>query len=168
MPGWEGSQICCQPIKRHRVCCCFASLEYQIKPPKDFSFVKRNIHFATACRQSAKRRLSDAVRKRLGPALPNANGMVWISSSPPSHRDIMELPSEERYVEVPAACLSESGSASAAHSLRNLEGLHQGPIPMVAVAVDQPFAASGNGVASQRTVNHVGFNGISFRGANGY
>lgn len=93
--------------------------------------------------------------------------MMKISSSPPSHRDGLELNYEERYVEVPAACISDSRRANTAQFLRSSDVFHQVAIPLVAVALDQPFTASGNGVVSQREANHVGFNGLTFRSANG-
>lgn len=47
----------------------FAQLGYQVKPEKEFGFVKRNIHFATAC--SAKERLSPDLLEATGKLIPD-------------------------------------------------------------------------------------------------
>lgn len=94
--------------------------------------------------------------------------MVRISPSAPSDCDRLELKYEERYFKVPAACISDSRRENITQVLLYSEGFHEVPIPSVAVPLDQAFAARGNGVVSQRTANHVGFNGHAFRSANGH
>lgn len=76
------------------------SLGYETKPPKNFGFNKRNIHFATACRQSAKELRS-----------PEDDGMVRIYSSPPSSCCEIELAYAERPFDLPAAQRSSRSRA---------------------------------------------------------
>lgn len=67
------------------------SLGYETKPPKDFGFVKRNIHFATACSAGAIHRLPSKLRYIIGEMLPVDEGMVRICTEPPSYRPQKEL-----------------------------------------------------------------------------
>lgn len=135
------------------------SLGYRTKPPKDFGFIKRNIHFAAACNPVAKERLGCDLKQLLGTALPDDDGMVRLSSSPPTHRRQDALSFEERYCDVPASCLSDN----------DIHTPHESDVsPPLVVPVDKGFTTGGQGVVSQRTTKHVGFNGIEFRTAKGY
>lgn len=151
----------------------FEGLGYETKPPKGFGFTKRNIHFAAACRQTAKQRLCCDLQRIMGPALPNEEGMVRISSSPPTSQNQNELRYEERYWDVPAARTREDHTPvvqPAGQSRCNgnsSTSIESNPVPLV-VALDKPFSASGQGLVSHRTAEHVGFNGIEFRHSNGY
>lgn len=73
-----------------------APLGYETKPPKDSSFLKRNIHFATACAPGAKSCLTVKLKTLIGELLPSKSGMVRICSDPPSGRSQAELTYESR------------------------------------------------------------------------
>lgn len=60
------------------------SLGYATRPPKEFGFLKRNIHFAGACRPEAKEGLEGELKTLIGPALPDIPGIVRLSTNPPS------------------------------------------------------------------------------------
>lgn len=61
----------------------FCALGYQVKPPRDFGFAKRNIHFAGACSSGAKLRMPHTLRQLLEDALPDDPGMVRVCSDSP-------------------------------------------------------------------------------------
>ena len=56
----------------------FDSLGYAAKPPLDFGFLTRNIHFAAECKPGVKSRLQVDLRELLTSALPDDAGMVRI------------------------------------------------------------------------------------------
>ena len=138
----------------------FELLGYDTKPPKDFGFVKRNIHFSAACTQAAKRNLSPALKVMLGPGLPDNEGMVRISSSPPTTKAQGQLPYEERSFDVPAV----RNINPIQSSLNSREDELYVPLT---VPVDQSFSVGGNCVVSQNTAKRVGYNGFEFRKHNG-
>lgn len=134
----------------------FASLGYETKPPKDFGFIKRNIHFSGACAVGAKQRISIDLQVLLGSALPDEPGMVRVCENPPIDRPQSELPYGERYFDVPAARFPQSADKGRQASVVRT------PAPLV-VPMDREYSPSGNGVVSNRTAHHVGFNGYGFR-----
>lgn len=125
-------------------------------------------------RSTARREaLSSNLVKLFGSALPESEGMVRISSSPPTTRSQSELAYDERYFDVPAARVTEGATSEPPQSVGRLVGTtpvmsREGPVTPLTVPLDKPFSSSGHGVVSQRTANHVGFNGFTFRRANGY
>lgn len=135
----------------------FASLGYVTKPAQDFRFTRRNINFAGACAAGAKNRLPDELRELLGDTLPNDAGMVRISSDPSGLRSQSQRPYKDRYLDVPAACLTEwRDDAESVSTNRILEA-------PLAVLTNHQYSASGSGVVSSRSAKHVGFNGLAFR-----
>lgn len=139
-------------------------------PPKDFGVTKRNIHFVAACRQVAKQRLSSDLLQLLGPVLPDNEGMVRISASPPNQCAQRELPYDDRFFDVPAARTAGKSAPEPPPPLNSgsPEIPEQTAFSPLVVPLDKQFSPSGHGVVSQRTANHVGFNGLQFRGSNGY
>ena len=143
------------------------SLAYEIKPPKQFGFSKRNKHFSAACRPGAKERLPDNLQSLIGEALPSDPGMVRICSAPPKEMQQNELPFEERFTDVPAIFHSnlevavglKERSRNEVHC-KSLESTTSAPL---VAAVDQAYAPNGPCVVSHRNMAHVGFNGIEFR-----
>ncbi len=80
--------------------------------------------------------------------------MVRLSSEPPFGRHNLELPFDERYIDVPAANIAVS-----AQSYIPL----QKESPPLVVPVDKSYSQSGDGVVSTRTEAHVGYNAYRFR-----
>ena len=130
-------------------------LGYETTPPKDFGFTNRNIQFAAACRQEAKAQLSDSLRALLVNALPDREGMVRLCSEPTNETPLEFRLFQERWIDVPAAAVS--ARAAGPDSSSDLS-------PPLVVPADMMFSASGPSVVSKRTAEHVGFNGLSFRG----
>ena len=79
----------------------FASLGYATKPPPDFGFLRRNIHFAAACKPGVKSRLPVDLGELFTSALPDDAGMVRISTEPPGLHAHSQLAFEGRYFDVP-------------------------------------------------------------------
>lgn len=108
----------------------------------------------------------------LGPALPEEEGMVRITTSPPTHRSQSELPYHERFFDVPVArttgCSASEPPPTQLHPLGHSHVSEEIPLAPLVVPLDKPFAASGPGVVAQRTAKKVGFNGFEFRGSAGY
>lgn len=141
----------------------FSSLGYETKPPKDFCFVKRNIHFASACASGARERLPVELQKLMGEMLPEEEGVVRICSDPPSGCRQEELHFESRYFDVPATCLKAS---SLQHDARALASDFS-EAPLI-IPVEKCYAPSGPGVVNYRNMIHVGYNGFEFRNLKAY
>lgn len=141
----------------------FGSLGYETTPPKDFGFVKRNIHFSVACSYGAQNRLPVALRNLLGDLLPSEPGMVRVCSDPPGEFRQSELPYERRFTDVPAVALGSLGSVGVSDSTG--PPFAEAAAPLV-VPMDRSYAPSGPGVVSHRNMEHVGYNGIEFRKLN--
>lgn len=138
----------------------FKSLGYQTKPPSDFGFVKRNLHFAAACAAGAKQKLPLDLRILMGAALPDDPGMVRVSTEPPGIAQ-GALRYEDRYIDVPAASSAFRGIDNEDSSdLLGTDDLDDAPL---VVPLDAPYAANGKYMVSTRTAQHVGYNGIQFR-----
>ena len=134
----------------------FRSLGYATKPPAEFGFNMRNIHFASACSPQAKARLPVELQQLLTGLLREHAGMVRISSEPPRDIPQCELPYSERYCDVPARDLSTLHRCTPSTSKEPSEA------PLT-IPLEQPYSASGPGVVSTRTAEHVGYNGLEFR-----
>lgn len=145
----------------------FAALGYETKPPKDFGFTKRNIHFAAACLPGAKQRLPVELKRILGPAIPDKPGMVRLCSNPPSGKAQSEICYEDCYSDVPAVNISRIGPESVGiQPVVGIASVGDGSsdaivVPLV-VEMDKPYTPSGKGVVSHRTAHHVGHNGYEF------
>lgn len=139
----------------------FQSLGYETKPPADFGFIKRNIHFSCACVAGAKNRLHSELRELLGTALPDDAGMVRLSTEPPGPTAQSQLRYEERYTDVPAARIRSSNDGD--NTSREWQHLDDAADVPLVVPQEIGYSPSGNGVVSTRTAEHVGFNGIEFR-----
>ena len=133
----------------------FASLGYDTKPPKEFGFKNRNVHFACACLPDARETLSPELKRLLVNALPKDAGMVRLCSEPPNSRPNEWRCFADRWIDVPAA--SRAIEVTVENTSPNQEA------PLV-IPLDKEFAAKGPGVVSKRTAEHVGFNGLRFRG----
>lgn len=139
-------------------------LGYETSPPKDFGFVKRDIHFSAACRPGAKDRMPAELRNLIGESLPSEPGMVRLCSDTTATCAQNELPYEKRYLDVPAVAHNTLDSRrrhvqSRSFRADRIEDLH---VPLV-VPIDKEYAASGSGVVSNRNMVHVGYNGLHFR-----
>lgn len=91
-------------------------------------------------------------------------GMVRIASEPPGRVPQSQICFEDRCVDVPAARVTNRAVQD------NTDGVVRDSsedceIPLV-VPLGLGYSPSGNGVVSTRTAQHVGFNGIEFRGLN--
>lgn len=144
------------------------SLGYETSPPKDFGFVKHDIHFSAACRPGAKELMPAKLRSLIGEMLPSHPGMVRLCSDTPVSCGQIEIPYEKRYCDVPA--VSHSSLNSIVHGNRSevLSAAEENmylEAPLV-VPIDKPYTPSGPGVVSRRTMLHVGYNGIEFRKLN--
>lgn len=145
----------------------FHSLGYETKPPADFGFVRRNIHVAGACVAGAKNRLPIELRELFEPALPDDVGMVRISTEPPGDTSQMQLPFEDRYIDVPAARLQREGEhGNFIRGIAVRRGSDDDDEVQLVVPLDLLYSTSGKGVVSTRTAEHVGYNGIEFRKLN--
>ena len=133
----------------------FEDLGYDTKPPKEFGFKNRNIHFACACRPGAEERLSPKLKELFFNALTNEAGMVRLSSEPPNYRPKAWRSFADRWIDVPAATKVLASKPPAYDSTDE-------DLPF-SVPLDQAFAAHGPGLVSKRTAQHVGFNGFTFR-----
>lgn len=144
----------------------FESLGYETKPPSEFGFVKRNVHFAAACASGAKQRLPVQLKQLLDDALPDDPGMVRLSTEPPAGPPQCMLRHEDRYFDVPAARLTNSTMEEDLSMQMPNTGddcIEPYSTPLV-VPLDTPYSPSGSGYVSTRTAEHVGYNGIQFRG----
>ena len=145
----------------------FSNLGYQVKPPTTIGFKNRNVHFAGACRPEAKARLSPALRPLLEDALPDNAGMVRICTEPPG-KPKMWRTMDERWLDVPAAAAGYDSNLQVEDDVNENDEDDDSHMtitnPPLVVKKNTKFAAHGPGVVSKRTAEHVGFNGLQFRG----
>lgn len=118
-------------------------------------FTRRNIHFAAACAAGAKARLSNELKGLIALALPDKEGMVRLSNEPPGGMRCEELPLDKKFIDVPAADLGRD--------VHDLVPIYTSDALLI-VPLDHRYTTSGNGVVSTRTAEHVGYNGLAFRG----
>lgn len=145
--------------------CVFEELGYQVKPPKEFNFSRRNIHFSGACQPGYKALLPNDVMELIGESLPDYEGMVRISTEPTGMMSQSSLNFEDRFVDVPASKYAHL-STNRCLPRQTEGGIGDATIiPRCPLTVekDKPFAPSGYGVVSSRTAQHVGYNGYNFR-----
>lgn len=133
----------------------FEGLGYETKPPKDFGFDNRDIHFAVACGPGVERRMDAEVLELFPNALSDHEGMVRVFTNPPSRVPNEFRKFEDRWADVPAAALFSSSKIA----LKPIELKQEAPL---VVSLEQDFVVTGKCVVSKKTAEHVGYNGLCF------
>lgn len=131
----------------------FGGLGYKTKPLKDFGFKNRNVHFAAASRPGAKESISAELQQLFADALPLEPGLFRLCTEPPDDRAYSFRTFDDRWIDVPTSC-----------NATNTSGVIATSEPPLVVPVDKKYTANGPGVVLKRTAEHVGFNGLKFRG----